>query len=162
MALPEKWHAATELDRFRHEVDDLLEHFGLGPHWPKAWESIALRPALEFFVDDNKLTIRVDLPGIDPEDVDIKVAGGFLTIKGLREDKQDTRNAQFYRREMRYGSFERTIQLPEGVKAEALKATYRNGVLELTAMIPKEVAAKQVKVEVEKPPSAKPAGDRKR
>jgi HSP20 family protein len=157
MALPEKWHPATELDRFGHEVDDLLERFGLGHRWPKAWESVGLRPALEFFVDDNKLTIRVDLPGIDPENVDIKVAGGFLTIKGSREEKQDTRNAQYYRRETRYGSFERTIQLPEGVKAEALKATYKNGVLELTATIPKEVAAKQVKVEVEKP-----AGDRKR
>jgi HSP20 family protein len=162
MALPEKWHPATELERFRYEVDDLLEHFGFGHHWPKAWESVGLRPALEFFVHDNKLTIRVDLPGIKPENVDVKVAGGFLTIKGAREEKQDTRNAQFYRREMRYGSFERTIQLPEGVKAEALKATYKNGVLELTATIPKEVAAKQVKVELEKPAGAKPAGDRKR
>jgi HSP20 family protein len=161
MALPEKWHPATELDSFRHEVDDLLEHFGLGHGWPKAWE-VGLRPALEFFVDDNKLMIRVDLPGIEPENVDVKVAGGFLTIRGAREEKQDTRNAQFYRREMRYGSFERTIQLPEGVKAEALKATYKNGVLELTATIPKEVAAKQVKVELEKPAGAKPAGDRKR
>ena len=162
MALPEKWHPATESDRFRHEVDDLLEHFGLAPHWPKSWESIGLRPALEFLVDDNQLTIRVDLPGIEPEEVDIKVAGGFLTIKGSREEKQDTRNAQFYRGEMRYGSFERTIQLPEGVKAEALKAIYKNGVLELTAPIPKEVAPKQVKVETEKPAGAKPAGDRKR
>ena len=162
MALPEKWHPATGLDRFRHEVDDLLEQFGLGPHWPKAWESIGLRPALEFFVDNNKLTIRVDLPGIEPEDVDVKVAGGFLTIKGSREEKQDIRNAQFYRREMRYGSFERTIQLPEGIKAEDLKAIYKNGVLELTATIPKEVAAKQVRVEVEKPAGARPTGDRKR
>ena len=161
MALPEKWHPATELERFRYEVDDLLEHFGLGHGWPKAWE-VGLRPALEFFVDDNKLMIRVDLPGIEPENVDVKVAGGFLTIRGAREEKQDTRNAQFYRREMRYGSFERTIQLPEGVKTEALKAIYKNGVLELTAPIPKEVAPKQVKVETEKPAGAKPAGDRKR
>jgi HSP20 family protein len=162
MALPEKWHPATELDRFRYEVDDLLEHFGLGHHSPKASQSLGLRPALEFFVDDNQLTIRVDLPGIEPENVDVKVAGGFLTIKGVREEKQDTRNAQFYRREMLYGSFERTIQLPEGVKAEALKATYKNGVLELTATIPKEAAAKQVKVEVERSAGAKPAADRKR
>ena len=146
MSLPEKLHPATELDRFRHEVDDLLEHFGLGPHWPNARESIGLRPAPEFFVNDSMLTIRIYLPGIEPEDVHIKVAGGFLTIEGAREEKQDTRNAQFYRREMRYGSFERTIQLPEGVRVEALKATYKNGVLELTASIPKEVAAKQVKL----------------
>ena len=90
MALPEKWHPATELDRFGYEVDDLLEHFGFGHRRPKAWESVGLRPALEFFVDDNRLTIRVDLPGIEPEDVDIKVAGGFLTIKGSREEKQNT------------------------------------------------------------------------
>jgi len=146
MASPEKWHAARELEGFRQQMDELLEHFGLERRRLKNSESLSLRPALESFVDGNKLTIRVDIPGIDPEDVDIRVAGGLLTIKGSREENQESKNAHYYRRETRYGSFERTIQLPEGLKAEDLKATHKNGVLELTATMPEEVASRQVKV----------------
>jgi HSP20 family protein len=149
LALPEKWHPARELDRFKREVDDLLEHFGF-EHLPKDWESLPLRPALESFVDGDRLTIRVDVPGIDPERIDVRVVGGFLTIKGSREESQESKHAQYYRRETHYGAFERTIQLPEGVKAEDLKATHKNGVLELTATLPKEGASKQVKVQVQK------------
>ena len=162
MALPEKWHPARELDRFRHQVDDLLEHSGFDHHRWKNWGSPALRPALESFVNGDQLTIRVDLPGIDPESIDVRVVGGFLTIKGSREENHESKHAQYYRRETRYGVFERTIQLPEGVKAEDLKATHKNGVLELTATLPKEGAAKQVKVQVQKQESSKAAGDRKR
>jgi len=162
LALPEKWHPARELERFRHQVDDLLEHSGFEHHRPKNWESPSLRPAIESFVNGDQLTIRVDLPGIDPESIDVRVVGGFLTVKGSREENQESKHAQYYRRETRYGLFERTIQLPEGVKAEDLKATHKNGVLELTAMLPKEGASKQVKVQVHKQEDGKPAGDRKR
>ena len=89
------------------------------------------------------------------------MVGGFLTIKGSREQKQESRHAQYSRRETRYGAFERTIQLPEGVKAEDLKATHKNGVLELTATLPQEGASKQVKVEVQRQEGAKSADDRK-
>jgi HSP20 family protein len=144
-------------------VDDLLEHSGFFEHnRPKNWESPHLRPALESFVNGDQLTIRVDLPGIDPQSIEVRVVGGFLTIKGSREENQESHRAQYYRRETRYGVFERTIQLPEGVKAEDLKATHKNGVLELTAMLAKEGASKRVKVQVQKQEDAKPAADRKR
>lgn len=162
MALPEKWHPARELERFRQQLDDLLEHSGFEHHRLKNWESQPLRPALESFVNGDQLTIRIDLPGIDPESIDVRVVGGFLTIKGSREEKQESKHAQYYRRETRYGVFERTIQLPEGVKAEDLKATHKNGVLELTSTLPKEGASKQVKVQVQRQEGANAAGDRKR
>jgi HSP20 family protein len=162
LASPEKWHPAKELERFRRRVDDLLEHSGFEQHRLKNWESSSLRPAIESFVNGDQLTIRVDLPGIDPESIDVRVMGGFLTVKGSREESQESKHAQYYRRETKYGVFERTIQLPEGVKAEDLNATHKNGVLDLTAMLPKEGASKQVKVQVHKPEDAKPAGDRER
>jgi HSP20 family protein len=162
LALPEKWHPARELERFSHQVDDLLNHFGFEQHWPKDWKALPLRPALESFVNGDQLTIRVDVPGIDPESIDVRVVAGFLTIKGSREEDQESKTAQYYRRETRYGAFERTIQLPEGVKAEDLKATHRNGVLELTATLPKDGSSKQVKIQVQKQEGAKAAADRKR
>jgi HSP20 family protein len=75
----------------------------------------------------------------------------MLTIKGSRDEKSETRKADYLHREIRYGSFERSISLPEGIKADDLKATYHDGVLELTAPMPKEAIPKEVKIQVEAP-----------
>jgi HSP20 family protein len=102
-------------------------------------------------VEDGKFIVRADLPGVDPEDVDIRVAGDVLTIKGSREEKHEHKKADFFRHEIHYGSFERSIALPHGIKAEDLKATYRDGILELSAPMPKGAAPKAVKIQVEGP-----------
>ena len=157
MALLERWRP-KELDRLRSEMDDLLERFGFDRDWfgrfPFSREFLSetertARPAIETRVEDGKFIVRTDLPGIDPKDVDIKVVGNLLTIKGSREEKRESKKADFFRREIRYGSFERSIALPEGIKAEDLKATYDNGVLELAAPMPKEAIPKEVKVQIE-------------
>lgn len=149
MSLLEKWNPSRELERFRNQFDDLFERFGFEPGLLKEWQSTSLRPAIESYVDGDKLTIRVELPGVDAKNVDIKVASGVLTVKGSKEEKQETKKRDFFRREFSYGSFERAITLPEGVKAEDLKATYHDGVLELTAAMPKEALPKEVKIQIE-------------
>jgi HSP20 family protein len=161
MALPEKWRPSRELARFRNEFDDLLERFGFDRDWfgrfPGRnlftdWQTGgAMHPAIESRVEDGKFIVRTDLPGIDPKNVDIKVVGDMLTIKGSRDEKSETRKADYLHREIRYGSFERSISLPEGIKADDLKATYHDGVLELTAPMPKEAIPKEVKIQVEAP-----------
>ncbi len=159
MALLEKWRGSRDLDRFRNEFNDLLERFGFDRDWFSRWpfdrgffgerESAPARPAIEACVEGDKFIVRTDLPGIDPKDIDIKVVGDMLTIKGSREEKRETKKTDYFRREIRYGSFERSVPLPEGIKAEDLKATYRDGVLELSAPMPKEAVPKEVKIQVE-------------
>ncbi len=160
MGLLEKWKPARELERFRSEFDDLMEKFGFERDWLRfpfgreffsEMEAIPKRPAIETRVEDGKLIISADLPGIDPKDVDIKIVGDMLTIKGSREEKRETKKADYLRREIRYGAFERSLRLPEGIKAEDLKAIYRDGVMELTAPMPKEAVSKEVKIQVEAP-----------
>jgi HSP20 family protein len=98
MALLERWRP-KELDRLRSEMDDLLERFGFDRDWFGRFpfsreflsESASARPAIETRVEDGKFIVRTDLPGIDPKDVDIKVVGGLLTIKGSREEKRRAR-----------------------------------------------------------------------
>jgi HSP20 family protein len=159
MGLLERWRPSRELERFRSEFDDLIERFGFDRDWfgrlPGRdlfadWQSAA-RPAIETRVEDGKFIVRTDLPGIDPKNVDIKVVGDLLTIKGSREEKSETKKADYLRREIRYGSFERSIALPEGIKADDLKATYHDGVLELAAPMPKEAIPKEVKIQIEAP-----------
>ena len=93
--------------------------------------------------------MRADMPGVDPKNIQVNVTGDMLTVRGNREEKKETKKRDFLRREVRYGSYEYSTSLPEGVKADNVKASYRDGVLELTATMPKELAPKEVKVRVE-------------
>ncbi len=146
MAL-EKWLTSRGLERFRQEFGDLIERFPFEPGGP--FRETSLRPGIESFVNDGTFTVRVDLPGVDPKNVDIKITSGVLTVKGSREQKHETKRRDFHRSEIRYGSFERAITLPQGMKAEDFKATYRDGVLELTAPMPEEAAPKEIKLHIE-------------
>ena len=98
-------------------------------------ESAALRSfgttpyiRVEDFVEGGSYVVRAEMPGVDPDkDIEIDVAGDVLTIHGERREEEHDRN----RSELHYGSFERTLPLPRGTKAEEVRATYTNGVLEV-------------------------------
>ena len=142
---PEKWSPFRELDRVRHDFEELLDRT-LGSRASREQRGT---PALESFIDSGKLIIRADLPGVDPKDVDVTVTGDQSTIRGTREQRVDEQSRSFIHREFSYGSFERTIRLPGGVKPEDVKASYRDGVLELTMPVPEESKSRKVTVQVE-------------
>jgi HSP20 family protein len=149
MGFFEKWNPSGDLERLRHEFDDLLERFGFDRHDLKAWPIASDRPAIESSIDGDKFVVRVDLPGVDTKNIDVQVVNGILKVKWTREEKRNSDKASLFRREIRYGSFERSITLPEGINAENLTAVHHDGVLELSAPMPKEAAAKTVKIQVE-------------
>jgi HSP20 family protein len=146
---PQKWSPFRELDRVRHDFEELLDR-SLGSRVSREQRGT---PALESFIDSGKLIIRADLPGVDPKDVDVTVTGDQLTIRATREQRVDEQSRSFINREFSYGSFERTVRLPGGVKAEDVKASYRDGVLELTMPVPEESKSRKVTIQVEGEPS---------
>ena len=94
---------------------------------------------VEEMVDGNTLVVRAELPGIDPEkDVDVTVADGVLTIRGERQEKKEHKDKDSYRSEFRYGSFVRRLALPSGVQQADVKASYKDGVLEVRAPLPEQ------------------------
>jgi HSP20 family protein len=101
------------------------------------------RPPVESFIDGDNFIVQIGLPGVDPKYIDVQVAGEFLTIK-----------ASLFRNKILYGSFERAIGLPEGVKAEDLKAVHQDGVLELRAPIRGKSSAKAIKTQIRKKKSS--------
>lgn len=149
MSFFEKWNPSTDLDRLRHQFDELLGHFGFDRNELTTWPTASNRPAIESSIDGEKFVVRVDLPGVDPKNIDVQVVNGILTVKGTREQKRESDKASVFRSEIRYGAFERSISLPEGIKPENLNAVHHDGVLELSAPMPKESAAKTVKIQVE-------------
>jgi HSP20 family protein len=147
MANPiQTWNPFREMEHFRRDFDDLFDRFlGRGK---RGKEAGVTEPAIESYIEGDKLVVRADLPGIDPKNVEITVTGDLLTIKGSRDDKREEKERNFVFKEVSYGSFERSITLPAGIKADDIKASYKDGVLELTAPAPREMAARKVPIEV--------------
>jgi HSP20 family protein len=139
---PQAWSPFRELDRFRRDFDDLFDRF-LGGRSSRQGRV----PALESYVDNGVLTVRADLPGIDPKDVEITVTGDQLTIRGKREQRNESRGRDFLHREVSYGSFERMVKLPGGVNPDDVKASFHNGVLELTVPLPEQSLSRKVPIE---------------
>lgn len=100
-------------------------------------------PAIDVIRDKGKLTVRVDMPGIKPEDIKVEIEDDVLTISGEHEESKEEKDEQFVRRERRYGSFMRSIALPSGVDADSLSATVKDGVLEVSVPLPQEAKRKK-------------------
>jgi len=118
------------------------------PRLSNAWVPV------EAFVDQGKLHLRVEVPGVDPKDLDISVTGDQLVIRGRKTFDRKVEEANFIRREIAYGSFERVIRLPEGAQTDQIEATYRNGILELVMPAPAMLEVKKVPVKVLEAPKA--------
>ena len=97
---------------------------------------------VEEFVDGKTLVVRAEMPGVDPDkDVKITVEDGYLNISAERQERTEHKDKGRFRSEFRYGSFSRSVPLPEGVKEEDIKASYINGVLEVRTPLPETAAA---------------------
>lgn len=117
-----RWDPFTALARMDEQFDDLVRRtFGTATY--------QFVPAVEMATDNADVVITLELPGVNPEDVDIEVAEGRLTITGERHDRSQDSRGQVLVREVRYGAFRRTFQLPEGVTADQIEAAADNGML---------------------------------
>lgn len=128
----------------------MLDPFNEMDRWLDNWPQANLgnfAPAVDVYEDDNNVYVETPLPGIDPEKVNIAIENDILTIEGESEKKSEVEEKNYYRKEMRYGSFHRSVALPSSVKGEDARAEYEKGVLKIT--VPKEERAKPKKVKVE-------------
>jgi HSP20 family protein len=120
---------------------------------PSAWS-----PKIDVFERDNRLVTRIDLPGIKKEDVTVEVTDGHLALSGERKRETEEKKDNIYRTEREYGRFYRLVPLPEGITPEDVKATFADGVLEVSVPLPARPASNVRKVQIEEPkPSAKSA-----
>ncbi len=102
-------------------------------------------PAIDVFHDDEKVTIRVEAPGVQKEDLDVHVEGDLLTISGKKEHVE---SSNYHKIESRCGTFHRLITLPHTVDREKIAATYKDGVLTLTLPLTPEAKLRQIEVKV--------------
>ena len=122
---------------FDHELDEIFGSIFGAPSQGR-W-----MPSVESYAKDGKLEVRVDLPGVDPKDVEISLDGTQLVIRGERKSEREDENGY---REVRYGSFERRFTVPKGIDGDKAAARYENGVLALTLPLPEAVKPKRIPV----------------
>jgi HSP20 family protein len=129
--------------------------------WPslrrRAISEVGWYPEIDVFEKDNRLVTKIDLPGMKKEDVKVEVTDGQLAISGERKHEAEEKGEQFYRCEREYGSFCRSVPLPEGAKIEDVRATFTDGVLEVSVPLPARPEAKVRKVEIQESAKAKTA-----
>lgn len=96
----------------------------------------------------DKVIVKVEVPGVDPKEINISIQNNTLLIKGEKKEEKEEKGKTFYRIERRYGSFSRSIDLPSSVDTNKITAEYKNGVLEISIQKKEEVKPKQISVKV--------------
>jgi HSP20 family protein len=141
----ERWDPFREMMTLRNRVDHLFESMFARPRG--AWmATIVDYPTLDMYESDGKIKIDVPLPGVKPEEVELTASGNTLTIKGEHKAKEEVKEADYYRHEMHYGAFTRTVTLPETVDLKQPEAVFENGVL--TVSFPKLTTAEPKRIEI--------------
>jgi HSP20 family protein len=138
-----------ELAGLERRINHLTRRM-MGEGWQEGHADGQLFTPVDVFTRGNDLVVRAELPGIDPQkDVDVSVHNGMLTIRGERRQEQVHEGEQWYRMERSYGSFERTVVLPESVNEADIQARYENGILEVIVPKAAEISStKKVPVQV--------------
>lgn len=140
------------LQRFADEVDRMFDDVGLG-RWRAGWPessgrstSYAWAPEVDIVQKNNELRIKVDLPGLKKDEATVEITDDAVTIQGERRRESEEEREGFYRSERSYGSFFRVIPLPEGAITEEAKATFRDGVLEITMPAPPKSKGRRLEI----------------
>ena len=112
-----------------------------------AWQR-TFEPDLEVREENDHFLVRCDLPGIRKEEIEVSVRGNLLTLKGERKRETESKGKDYFYSERSYGAFSRTLELPTEVDAEKVKATFKDGVLELALPKVESAKPKQIKVDI--------------
>lgn len=140
-----RWDPFREVVALQNRVNSLFREMNEGDS-PLTTASFV--PAVDIYEDSKKVVLKLEVPGIEEKDLDIRVENNTLTVKGERKFEKEEKEENFHRIERRYGSFYRAFTLPSTVDAEHINANYNAGVLKLELSKKPEAQPKQIKVNV--------------
>jgi HSP20 family protein len=121
---------------------------GFGRLRPMISRTEAWLPDMDVLEQEGKLVVRMDLPGMKREDIDVAIEGDMLVVSGHRAEEKEVKEEDYYCTERSSGSFRRAVRLPEGANADAIEANYQDGVLEVRIPRPAAPEPKKLKVDV--------------
>ena len=144
MATLVRWEPFREFAALQNEMSRLFNSWageGVGNGGTRTWV-----PAVDVWETDGEMVYAFDLPGIPEDKISVELENNSLTVTGERERTEETEGDRFYRYERRFGSFARSIGLPEGVTEDSIKADYRDGVLEVHVAKPEQPKPHRIQI----------------
>ena len=141
-----RWDPFRELASLQNRVNSLFQDYGRGQDELTTTSSFV--PAVDVYEDEHKVVLKLEVPGINQEDLDIRVENNTLTVRGERKFEKEEKEENFHRIERRYGSFARSFSLPNTVNTDNIQANYENGILKIELEKRAEAKPKQIKVGV--------------
>jgi len=140
-----RWDPFREVQSLQNRVNALFRDFNDGE---SSTTTASFIPAVDVYEDENKVVLKLEVPGIEEKDLDVRVENNTLTVKGERKFDKEEKEENFHRIERRYGSFYRAFTLPTTVDTENIGASYNAGILKLELKKKPEAQPKQIKVNV--------------
>lgn len=143
------WEPLKELQRMRREMDRLWESF-FETKPPRRQEEISeWVPSIDLSETKDSYIVKAEIPGMEAKDIDITLQEDLLTIRGEKKQEKEEKDENYHFVERSYGSFTRSIRLPQEVKGDKIKASYKEGVLKITLPKSEEAKKKETKIKVE-------------
>ena len=140
-----RWDPFREVATLQNRVNSLFRDFTEGE---SAMTTSSFVPAVDIYEDAQKVVLKLEVPGIEEKNLDVRVENNTLTVKGERKFEKEEKEENFHRIERRYGSFYRAFTLPSTVDTENIGASYNAGVLKLELKKKAEAQPKQIKINV--------------
>ena len=155
-----RWDPFRELTALQSEVNRMFSRVG----GTDVAERQSWTPAIDVIETDDAIKLKAGLAGMDPADISIEVQDNVLTLSGERRFEEEVKEDKYYRIERRYGSFSRSIALPQAVDESKIEANYENGVLEVTVPKAEVVKPKKIAVSIgaQKPKTVEAAASEKK
>lgn len=141
---PWEFDIFSDFEKLRREIDKMFEDF-----LPIRRErEMVFFPKIDLYEDENEIVLKAELPGLDKKDIDITVTENEIHLKGERKEETEKKKENFYRKEICYGKFERSIPLPVEVDPEKVEAEFKEGILEIKMPKKEEAKRKVRKIEI--------------
>jgi len=150
MTMITRWDPFREFVTLQNRMNRLF-HDSFGPEGTSESEALTratFTPAVDVYEDEHNITLKIEVPGVDEKDIDVRVENNTLTVHGERKFEKEEKEENYRRVERQYGSFTRTFTLPTTVDHENIQADYEKGVLKVKLAKKAEAKPKQIKIGV--------------
>jgi HSP20 family protein len=144
-----RWRPMRDMVRFQDEMNRLFDDFFAPPMNRPEWTDGMWNPSVDVSETKDSVVIKAEIPGMTKDDVKISIQDNTITLKGEKKQEKEEKDANYHRIERSYGSFCRSFTLPTAVKADKIKATYKDGILNVTLPKTEEVKPKEIPISIE-------------
>ena len=151
MTVLTRWDPFREFSTMQDRMNRMNRLFreSYSPEGPEeALTTTSFAPPVDIYEDEHNITLKIEVPGIDEKDIDVRIENNTLTVHGERKIEKEEKEENFRRVELQYGSFTRSFTLPSSVETENIQASYDKGMLEIRLAKKAEAKPKQIKVNV--------------